>query len=304
MAPSGTLFQIVAIHEDPVLSILPILKGSFISGGVDRMICLITNDVSQGNSAVKFLDHFQNKTITSLVAITDEVFASSSIDGTIKVMNLTNNALEVSLTTAKNSPVNCIDYDPISKMIYAAEESGNISQWNLNNDDMNYGKEVKTFKGHSKRVLQVKVVHSDNIASSSLDKTLRIWNIATTTEVIKIDCASLVRTICRFNEMCLTYGDEEGDITVYNIKKKASEGVVKAHTGICHHIIQLNQDVNSFCSCGEDKSIVFLNLKKRKKTGEIKDAHFERILSIAQLINGEIVSSSMDQMMKIWNIKY
>lgn len=312
MAPSGVLLQIVSIHEDPVLSILSMPNNTFISGGVDKMICLITNknkrnegDDDNDEKAVRYIDHFQNNTITSLIQIDENRFASSSIDGTVKIMDMVKNDLVCTLATIDSKPVYSIAYDHLSNVLYAGEGGGEISKWNISIKESKVeGKQVDTLKGHTKRVLQVKVVHSECIASSSMDKTMRIWNIFTMTEISKIESSSLIRTICKYNDTCFVYGDEDGVITVYNMNKKSVEGIVQGHTGICHQIIQLSQHVNCFCSCGEDKRVVFWNLSSRKQTGEIEDAHFERILSIAQLTNGDIVSSGMDQVMKIWRISY
>ena len=106
---------------------------------------------------------------------TDTMVSSGVYDQSIKIWSISTGKTLMTFNTG----LNVISLKLLSNGFYLAAGlgSGQISIYNINNG----GSLVFTLTGHTSYVLDLALINSDLLASSSYDFTVRIWNLTTNT---------------------------------------------------------------------------------------------------------------------------
>src|SRR5689334_12689800 len=142
------------------------------SAGADKTV--IVWDVESEKKVLTFTGHenwvvaleFGPKSATTLLA-------SGDFDGTVKIWNLQTARLEQEITSTRPYSITSLAFSPTGEMLAIA--TGNkISVWNLKTHAMQ-----KVLEGHHGPVTKILYGRDDYIFSSSLDGTMRMWNLVT-----------------------------------------------------------------------------------------------------------------------------
>lgn len=141
------------------------------SAGADKTV--IVWDIESEKKVVEFTGHenwivalgFGPSSGTTLLA-------SGDYDGTVKIWNLQAARLEQEITATRPYSIMSLDFSPDGEMLAIATGS-KISVWNLKTRTM------QVLEGHQGLVTKIYYGKDNYIFSSSLDRTLRIWNIVT-----------------------------------------------------------------------------------------------------------------------------
>ena len=108
-----------------------------------------------------------------LIALADE-------NGMIKLWSVPQERIVKSFTGEKTTKgyfgyqnqVTCLNFSPDGKIIVSASSNGVIKLWNLN------GKEIRTIKGHDKRLINVKFSNDGKIiGSASSNGVIKLWDL-------------------------------------------------------------------------------------------------------------------------------
>ena len=287
--------RVYSCHNEPVMTCLEIDNNHFITGGFDRLLGKIDNS-KDDIDAFTYEKRYHNGIIYQFLRINSEKFASCSQDGTVCINNTSTFKHD---TTLKKEGVlfRCIELiDPSS---IAAGGSDNI----ITVFDMNAKKIKYELKGHQSYLLAL-FYNGKDLFSSANDFTLKQWSLSDKTILLSVGLASLVRTFCEVDSKTFATGDEKGDIIIWNTGDKVEKkNEIKGHQGTCHVITKLRKK-NVWVSGGKDKSIIFWDLRKGSEVGRATDIHFDRIKTIAEFGTNQLITTSFDTLIKVWDISY
>ncbi len=123
------------------------------------------------------------------VDMTDERGVSVSADGSMIVWNLADGSVLAKYQL--DNPANSVDLSADGKTIATGLYDGDIVLW-----DADSGDEIARFTGHSDIVSRV-VFNSDEtkLLSGSLDRTIRLWDVATGAQTLEIDSPGAILNV-------------------------------------------------------------------------------------------------------------
>ena len=158
----------INIHSATILSLCCIDENRFLSSSGDALIQLVNLN---GEILKVFKEH--SDWVWNSIKINDDLFASCSEDGSIKIWNL--NSEKSLMTFNEDFPIQCLGFIKRRKTLISGNIKGEIKIRTLTD---NLGqKESKCFKAHRGIVRTIKVIDDENFATGGEDGKLRIWNI-------------------------------------------------------------------------------------------------------------------------------
>lgn len=143
------------------------------------------NNVILWNTEGKLRASYQGHTdgVTSIDWKNNNMFATSSIDGIIKIWDVQSSSAKKTLSS-HDSPVKCLKWDPAGAFLASGSEDSTIQIFNTKHDDV-----VITFNEHKEMINQLawsptgynsNLPNSElRLASASSDDTIKIWSLAT-----------------------------------------------------------------------------------------------------------------------------
>ncbi|KAK9453020.1 WD40-repeat-containing domain protein [Dipodascopsis uninucleata] len=178
------------------------------------------------------------------------------------------------------------------------------------------------------------------IACVYSDSTIKVFLFNTVMRTIYLICSGKYKMTCIFkviglfieNGFYLVIGSSDGYISYWDLSFivdslrmtsvdnelprydfPAMKSGIKIHQNSIRAMITIkspfsveNDNIISILSGGDDNSIALtelhLDLEKLIKTDSIEDAHASTVTDLIQLGSGEVLSSAVDQMIKLWNI--
>ncbi|KAF9415647.1 hypothetical protein BGZ76_004766, partial [Entomortierella beljakovae] len=162
----GKIIQVLDGHTHGVDSVIYSPKGNMIASRESNYIRLW--EVNNGLSVRTITGHTSE---VSSVSIFEDNIASASKDGSIRIWNYeTGDSLRVLL--GHDGPVECAVYSSDGSVIVSggSDKDKTVRLW-----DAKTG-QCRTLPGHSDRVTCVASSSTGQVASGSLDKTVRLWN--------------------------------------------------------------------------------------------------------------------------------
>lgn len=142
------------------------------SAGADKTVMVW--DVESRKKVLTFTGH-ENWIVALEFGPVSEtpLLASGDYDGTVRVWDLKNAKLEQEITATRPYSITSLDFSPTGEML-AIATGRKISVWNIKTRTMQ-----SVLEGHRGPVTKVLYGKDNYIFSSSLDGTLRIWNVVT-----------------------------------------------------------------------------------------------------------------------------
>ena len=166
--------------------------------------------------------------ITRLAWFPDgERLASASLDGTIRIWNVSDGTLWKVLTDA-GTRVLSLDVTPDGRRLISASEDATLKIW-----DLATGAIIGTLRGHSNLVTAVAALPDGRIISASWDGTLKLWSAETGAEEF-----TFAGHTDRINALAVTPDGQrvisaswDQTLRVWNLATKKEECVLAGRTG-------------------------------------------------------------------------
>ncbi|BAY23311.1 protein kinase [Calothrix sp. NIES-2100] len=181
----------------------------------------------------------------------------------------------------------------------------------LNGDDIS--NPITTLNGHSGEVnsLAISPIRSifskdikEILASSSDDKTIKIWNLQNRKEIFtfKGHKDKVYTLAISPDAQTLVSGSNDKTIKVWNLNTGQEIYTLKGHKDIVNSVA-ISADNQTIVSGSYDKTIKVWNLKTGQEIRTLV-GHQKAVLSVAiSSDNQELISASADRTVKIWNLQ-
>ena len=195
--------------------------------------------------------------------------------------------------------VSCLEILPTGELASGSHDN-TIKIWNITT-----GACVKTLKGHKNEsamamgIKCIKLLPTGELASSSLDNTIKIWNIKK---------GSCIATFSETSTLCfelfagqLISGTYSRSIKLWDIKTGRSEARYLHGMEDIPYCLKYLPTGELAIGCLSSK-IIILDFKATN-IRSILLGHSRRITSLVLLLTGELVSSSDDTQIRIWDIQ-
>ena len=251
-----------------------------------------------------------SKTIWDLLFLPDGTLASCSQDETIKIWDTDEGRELYELKDDQAaSPIYSLASLP-NDSLASGSWRGSIQIWNLSERKM-----ICTLKGHAFVVVSLKVIKDGLLVSCSLDETIKIWNpfssdknlLLTIKDHGNASCLTL-RIGVLSNEYLVSctrdfYAEEDALLNVWNSNTGLLVKSVSTRTKDAKYLLALSDDTVAVIF--KSGTIKLFDMVNESKTRTIERAREEEFISINQLSNGTLVTSSKERTilsLKVWNM--
>ena len=171
-------------------------------------------------------------------------------------------------------------------------------------------KNIKTIKGHERRISSLIALESGYIATGSYDSSIKIWDIKKeeNQELIKVKYSvGYVLCLLEFKRDELIIGNSENCIDIFDLNDDKEDAIIARYA---EHKLYVNALVNSndthFSSASNDYTIIIWKYDDRpdniKKECVLK-GHGDSIMTMILLNDGRLCSGSADNDIRIWDWK-
>ena len=182
----------------------------------------------------------------------------------------------------------------------------NVKPNNENLKENVFYENIKTLRGHEKRVAALVKLSNNLIASGSEDATVKIWDINGKNykyPIMTKNSYGGVLCLLEFEPGMLLGGTKGNVIILWNLNDQKTEE-------INHYFIQHEKYVNALVKCDEnhfasasnDKKIIIWDYKNKKYKSTL-ERHTKEICDLIMLDNGYLCSAGFDNYIIIWDWK-
>lgn len=167
---NGQIKALAQNHSDTI-TVLKWNEGGthFVTGSLDMSVAVCDNETAK---CFKQFNH--NQAVYDLDWKDDDVFASGSADGTVRVCSVNGDVLTQTLLGHKGE-INCIKFSCDKTQMASGSEDKTVKIW----DAQSY-RIIHTLKGHGKEVYTLDWspdVTKTRLVSGSFDSTIKLWNV-------------------------------------------------------------------------------------------------------------------------------
>ena len=160
---------------------------------------------------------------------------------------------------------------------------------------------IKTFKGHTNKIVSLIELESGKLVTGSYDNTIRIWDINDKNgEEQVINETERVLSLLEFEKNKILSGTGDNSINLWDIENP--DKIIYSFKG---HELWVNAlvkcDDNTFASASNDSKIKIWDYYKRECISTLK-GHADCILSLILLRNKNLCSGSADLTVRIWDL--
>jgi len=251
-------------HTDYVYSVCALADGRLASASRDGTVRIWDLADTAVRRCVQVLDGHRGKHVHSVCALPGSGLASGSADGRVCIWDTANGGgcleTHVGHPSFTSSLCNMGDRRLGSGSLFCHT----IKIWDLGKQQTGGEKSVRILKGHSEVVAAVCAMPGGLMASGSLDKTVRIWNLS----------------------------HEEGEECVRTLK---------GHSNYVSAVCSLGQSRLASVSFDNTLRIWDLRRNQGEECVQTVEAHRSLVSAICDLGDGRLASASYDNTIKIWH---
>ena len=198
--------------------------------------------------------------VNSIEYISIDKMASGSDDSTIQIWSISTGQTLITI----NAGVNVYSLKLLSNGFYLAAgfNSGKIKIYNINNN----GSLVSTLTGHTDWVEDLALINSNLLASSSYDKTVRLWNLTTNTSKVFLNGHSdRVYGLKLVSSDTLASGSFDKTVKLWNTTSGTLIRTLANHTSYIFWSVDMLISNEILVSGSDDKTIKTWNIS----TGQV-----------------------------------
>lgn len=226
------------------------------------------------------------------VGLAEQVLALVMTDR-ILLLNLSHGAISLALTDHKPAPTNP-RFSPNGQTLCIGSEQPHINVYNLSRQT------TKKLLGHQRGVQGIAFApDGKTLASSSLDHTIKLWDLATGVEIATLKGHSDWVNSVAFSAdgQWLASSGTDDTIRLWNLKQMVQSDCIKAHSNLEGEVIfGFGQSI----AWSSDNKIHVWNLSTKKVTS--LRGHTDYILSLAfSHRQGLLASCSQDGAIFLWD---
>lgn len=227
-----------------------------------------------------------------------QMFASSSLDDTIKIWNL-NTGEDLFTLKGHAKGVNAIAISPDSKLLISGSDDYTLKVWNLQN-----GALLGTLLGHSRDVNAVAISPDGKFfASGGEDRTIRLWS-ASTGALLKTlsGVAGMIRSVAISRDArILASGGLDNKTKLWNLQTGEQIITLVGHINPVN-AITFSPDGQSVVTGSKDKTVRIWSVRSGELLRTLTD-HIRDVCAVAVTPNGKtIVTGSSDTTIKLWDM--
>ena len=245
--------------------------------------CLRTINVYRGSSASVFFDSIGNA-----------ILATSAL-GSLNFYDI--NSCE-HLHSLEVTGAVCSDYSPNTNIYVTASLDNKIRVWDAKTHELK-----NTLTGHTDRIYFVTVSpDGKTIASSSKDKTIRIWNISSGKNITLEGHSAKVNSVLFSKDgMKIVSASDDKTIRIWNPYTGKCLTALKGHSNYVTYAA-FSYDGRQIVSSSWDKTIRIWNAYSGDNLSILK-GHTEAVEFVTYSLDGKkILSTSDDKTIRIWNV--
>ncbi|EKX52264.1 hypothetical protein GUITHDRAFT_65478 [Guillardia theta CCMP2712] len=195
-------------------------------------------------------------------------------------------------------------WSPTASLLASGSDNNDIKIWTVE------GEVKANLKGHRMAVTSVAFNPLDEniLASSSVDKTLRLWDIASASQVGEAmeghEGWVLALAFRPSDAATLVSGGSDKALRVWNVADRKEVGKLEGHKDRVISIVFSPTDPNIAASSSADRTIRLWNTSTMEAVGKPLEGHKAFINDVQFALDGEtIVASSRDHAILRWSCK-
>lgn len=189
-----------------------------------------------------------------------------------------------------------------AQTLITGNDDGTVRKW-----DIKSGEELRTFKGHSKRVSAI-AISSDgkNVVTGSADKTAKLWDVSESPTTTKLTGHSKPVLCVAFSPKAeskfFASGSEDGTINLWDSNGTQPVLTLRGQPATPILAVAISPDGQTLASGGADARVLLWNVS----TGQlfaILPGHAREVSSVAFSPDGKtLATGSADTTVKLWDM--
>jgi WD40 repeat protein/class 3 adenylate cyclase len=195
--------------------------------------------------------------------------------------------------------VTCAAVSPDGRYIISGSSDYTLKLW-----DIDTGKEIRTFKGHSSTVWSVTFSPQGNvILSGSYDKTLKLWDLDTGKEIrtFKGHSDAIMSVAFSPRENVILSGSSDNTLKLWDLDTGKEIRTFKGQGNLVNSVA-FSPRGNVILSGSDDNTLKLWDLETGEEICTFK-GHSDAIMSVAFSKKGNVIlSGSYDNTLKLWNL--
>ena len=240
-----------------VLCLLEFEENKILSGTTLNNICL--RDLNSNNDdeyICNFLGH--QKFVQSLVKYNEQIFASASNDGTIRIWNYYTRS-QIKVIYAHKSDILCLIKLSNDNLCSGGADLS-IKIWNWEQNQC-----LKKIENAHNQFIKCLLEMNEAIISGGDDDKIKIWGRNGCCNNILTDHQHSVRTLCKIDKNYFASGSFDNKIKIWDFNTNKCILTLSGHSSNVIQIIKLKN--NFLASCSLDKTVKIWNISKFIKIG-------------------------------------
>jgi WD40 repeat protein len=301
-ASDGSIVDTLTGHAGVVSSVAFCPTGRYLASGSWDQTVDVWN-VNNGHLLLALAGH------TGLVASvawspSGRSLASGSWDDTVSVTKIPDGNLQHVLTAPSVEPVNSVAYMPTGNSLWAGGLDGKTRRWSVSQQS------VLTTLGHHRSGILGVAISNDSIlcASASRDTDLRVWDLASGTELEKLSGNADVVNACAFSPDASVLASAAGSpppftldpsVCLWRVSDGARLWIAPGHVDgtTC---VAMSADAKTVYSGGYDFDVRWWRASDGS-LDKVLAGHTDTVTSLAVSPDGLLLASaSADKTIKVW----
>ena len=300
---TGNCFTLNTEHKELMTGGILINNGNnLITSSTDNSLIIYEKKIYQDNKISfniikKILD--KKAIATSLLNLVSDYFVVGYNDGLIKIWRTNDYEID-KIFTGHSSQINKIIKESENSFISCSDDM-TICGWSLDSleADASY-----ILTGHEDRINDILLINENSILISvSDDMTLRIWNLEIKECINAIKTGDIQTCLGNLKYNKFMVGGEDGSITIFETEGFEPINSIKAHDEPIE-IIYESPFTGEIISGSQDGLVKIFKADNYTNYTCVKilKGHNNSILSVQQIDENNILTSSVDKTVKIWKI--
>ncbi|AFY56261.1 WD40 repeat-containing protein [Rivularia sp. PCC 7116] len=265
------------------------------------------------NRKICNLTHNDSSAINLTFNLDGKIIASRDKYGHIRLWDI-NKKQEICTLYGNNSKVNSLIFssEGQNQILLTSGCDKNILKFRDFNQSYVYNTQdfyyqcITDFNSHTSSIDSIAISpDGKNLASSSHDNTIKLWNISTGKELRSIDTKYSIYAIAFSPDgLTIASGDSKNNIYIWDINSGEKIRILEGHTGRFAGVnsLKFSPDGQILASAGGDKTVKLWNLNTGAEIMTLK-GHERWVSSVAFSPDGKIFASgSADETANFWDL--